>query len=87
MAILLLVVGIAIAYDTFFKESTDFVLNKNIPNELNSFSEFILNLSSALPVLYGLFAIILAIVLGSCSAWIRKLLSEWRKKFSAIKWF
>ena len=85
MAILLLVVGIAIAYDTFFKESTDFVLNKNIPNELNSFSEFILNLSSDLPVLYGLFAIILAIVLGSCSAWIRKLLSEWRKKISAIK--
>ena len=85
MAILLLVVGIAIAYDTFFKESTNVVLNKNIPNELNAFSEFILNLSSDLPVLYGLFAIILAIVLGSCSAWIRKLLSEWRKKISAIK--
>jgi len=79
MAILLLVVGIAIAYDTFFKESTNVVLNTNIPNELNAFSEFILNLSSDLPVLYGLFAIILAIVLGSLSAWIRKLLGEWRK--------
>ena len=85
MAILLLAVGIAIAYDTFFKESTNVVLNTNIPNELNAFSEFILNLSSDLPVLYGLFAIILAIVLGSLSSWVRKLLSEWRKKISAIK--
>ena len=85
MAILLLVVGIVIAYDSFFKESTNLVLNKNIPNELNAFSEFILNLSSDLPVLYGLFAIILAIVLGSLSSWVRKLLSEWRKKISAIK--
>ena len=85
MAILLLVVGIAIAYDTFFKESTDFVLNTDIPNELNAFSEFILNLSSDFPVLYGLLAIILAIVLGALSAWIRKLLSEWRKKTSVTK--
>ena len=85
MAILLLVVGIAIAYDTFFKESTDFVLNKNIPNELNAFSEFILNLSSDLPILYGLLSIILAITLGAFSAWIRKLLGEWRKKISAVK--
>ena len=85
MAILLLVVGIAIAYDTFFKESTDFVLNTNIPNELNAFSEFILELSSDLPLLYGLLSIILAITLGALSAWIRKLLSEWRKKISAIK--
>ena len=85
MAILLLVVGIAIAYDTFFKESTNVVLNTNIPNELNAFSEFILNLSSDLPILYGLLSIILAITLGAFSAWIRKLLSEWRKKISAIK--
>ena len=85
MAILLLVVGIAIAYDTFFKESTDFVLNTDIPNELNAFSEFILELSSDLPILYGLLSIILAITLGALSSWIRKLLSEWRKKISAIK--
>ena len=85
MAILLLVVGIAIAYDSIFKESTDFVLNKNILIELNAFSEIILELSSDLPLLYGLLSIILAITLGALSAWIRKLLSEWRKKISAIK--
>ena len=40
MAILLLVVGIAIAYDTFFKESTNVVLNTNIPNVTGA-SEFV----------------------------------------------
>ena len=81
-AMLLCCVAIAIAYDTFFYEG---VKSSNIQEtfdvrNLNSFSKYIIKLSEKSPLLYGSFAIILAIVLGVISAGLRQLLSKYRHK-------
>jgi uncharacterized membrane protein YfcA len=81
LAILLLLVGIAIAYDTFFAEHTanEIVIIKT--EDLNSLSRFIKKLSVEVPVLYGLFSIIFAVSLGVAAAFIRRFLSNLRKKY------
>ena len=64
LAVLLLVVGIAIAYDTFF---ADHALQETIKidvNNLNPLSMFIKKLSVETSILYGLFSIIFAVTLG-----------------------
>ncbi len=85
-AVLLCSVSIAIAYDTFFKEGTkSFNENKEIKTDLNNISEFVLNLSNDTPMLYGAFAIIIAIALGIFASLLRKLLSDFRRKLIAKK--
>ena len=85
-AVLLCSVSIAIAYDTFFKEGKkSFNENKEIKTDLNTISEFVLNLSNDTPMLYGAFAIIIAIALGIFASLLRKLLSDFRKKLIAKK--
>ena len=81
LAILLLVVGIAIAYDSFFVEHEAVELINNGKANLNPLSTFIKKLSVEVPVLYGLFSIVFAILLGVAAAFIRKFLSNIRKKF------
>ena len=80
LAILLLIVGIAIAYDTFFAEEivkeTFVVLNE----DLNFFSLFIKQFSKDMPFFYGLFSIMFAIFLGAGSAFIRRFASNFKKK-------
>jgi uncharacterized protein len=80
LAILLLVVGIAIAYDTFFVEQ---IQSKtiNISNEdLNFFSKFIKEFSTDMPFFYGLFSIMFAVTLGVGAALIRRVVSNFKKK-------
>ena len=80
LAMLLLIVGIAIAYDTFFAEQ---VLNKTQPifnSELNFFSEFIIEFSKEMPFFYGLFTIMFAIILGIGAAFIRRSVSNFKNK-------
>ncbi len=80
-AMLLCVVAVAIAYDSFFREKVDININQKIINtDLNFFAEFTLKFSNDAPVLYGAFAILLAIGLGAFAAWLRKLISDFRKK-------
>ena len=80
-AMLLCSVAIAIAYDSFFREKKDeFVNNQLVNNDLNIFSEFTLNFSNESPLLYGGFAILLAISLGALAAWLRKVMSPIIKK-------
>ena len=81
LAVLLLVVGIAIAYDTFFAENAFKAISKIDVNNLNSLSMFIKKLSAEMPILYGLFSIIFAIVLGVGAAFIRRFFSKLRKKY------
>ncbi len=80
LAILLLIVGIAIAYDTFFaeeiKNGTEKILNK----DLNFFSLFIQQFSQEMPFFYGLFSIMFAVFLGVAAAFIRRFISNFRKK-------
>ena len=85
LAILLLLVGIAIAYDTFFAAEAVKEINKIDLNGLNSLSIFIRKLSNEVPTLYGLFSIVFAIILGVLSAFIRRFLSNLRKKYFKTK--
>jgi len=81
LAVLLLLVGIAIAYDTFFAEHVINEVNKIDINDLNPLSIVIKKLSVEMPILYGLFSIIFAVTLGVAAAFIRKFFSNLRKKY------
>ena len=81
LAILLLIVGIAIAYDTFFAEQIQEETLKVVGQEFNFFSKFIKDFSKDMPFFYGLFSILFAVVLGIGAAFIRRFLSGIRKKY------
>ena len=80
LAILLLVVGIAIAYDSFFAEEIIRSTTDNGSKNLGPVSQFVKKLSDEVPVLYGLASLVLALVLGVGAAIIRRQLSILRKK-------
>ena len=77
LAILLLLVGIAIAYDTFIKDDivVENVVNGN--SSLGNIAQFILDYSKDLPVFYGLTSVVLAVVLGIGAAVLRNFISKW----------
>jgi len=81
LAILLLIVGIAIAYDTFFTEQIQKEVIKVSTSDLNFFSKFIKEFSNDMPFFYGLFSIMFAILLGVGAAFIRRFFSNLRKKY------
>ena len=83
LAILLLVVGIAIAYDTFFAEEIQKEIIKVANADLNLFSKFIKEFSRDMPFFYGLFSILFAVILGIGAAFIRRFFSNLRKKYLA----
>ena len=81
LAILLLLVGIAIAYDSFFtEEAVRMVSNNNGIKSLSPLAKFIKDFSVEGPILYGMFSIIIALVLGVGAAVIRRFFSNLRKK-------
>jgi uncharacterized membrane protein YfcA len=81
LAILLLIVGIAIAYDTFFAEQASKSSTAISNTDLNFFSKFILEFSKDMPFFYGLFSIMFAIFLGVAAAFLRRFISILRKKY------
>ena len=81
LAILLLIVGIAIAYDTFFAEEIKNETIRMTDQDLNFFSSFIKDFSKDMPFFYGLFSILFAVILGIGAAFIRRFLSVMRKKY------
>ena len=81
LAILLLVVGIAIAYDSFFAIHEAKQIINNETKNLDLFSNFIRNLSKDFPIQYGIISIIFAILLGIAGAFIRRFFSNLRKKY------
>jgi len=84
LAILLLLVGIAIAYDAFFAEKSIRVVSEgNGIKTLSPFAKFIKDISINVPILYGIFSIALALVLGVGAAIIRKIISDTRRKYKA----
>ena len=86
MAILFLSVGIAVAYDTFFKNHKNILNNNNLnPVELNQFYETLIELSISFPASYGLFCIFLAVGLGILASVIRRFASNYKKKHSLKK--
>ena len=86
MAILFLAVGIAVAYDTFFKNHKDILSNNNSsPIEINQFYETLIELSKSFPVSYGLFCIFLAVGLGILASVSRRYLGKYKKKLPSKK--
>ena len=80
LAMLLLLVGIAIAYDTFFVEETVKMTVDNGTKTFGPIAQFVKKLSDEVPVLYGLASITLALVLGGGAAIVRRFFSNLRKK-------
>tara|TARA_Y100000992_G_scaffold249542_1_gene181350 strand:- start:120 stop:728 length:609 start_codon:yes stop_codon:yes gene_type:complete len=81
LAILLLVVGIVIAYDTFFAEEIQKEAINVVDQDFNFFSKFIKEFSKDMPFFYGLFSILFAVSLGIAAAFIRRSISNFRKKY------
>jgi len=81
LAALLLLVGIAIAYDTFFAEETIKELGNNGIKSLDPLAQFVRDLSKDVPILYGMSTIVLALGLGIGAAIIRRFFSNLRKKY------
>ena len=81
LAILLLVVGIAIAYDTFFAEHALNGITKVDEKDLTPLSNLVQKFSKETPIAYGLFSIFFAVGLGVAAAFIRRFLSDLRKKY------
>ena len=80
LAILLLIVGIAIAYDSFFASGILNNVQSIKSKDLNFFSEFIIDFSKEMPFFYGLFTIMFAIILGVAAAFMRKFVSNLKIK-------
>ncbi|MEK9674545.1 MAG: TSUP family transporter [Candidatus Pelagibacter ubique] len=80
MAILILAVGIAIAYDSFFADHDTNLTTTSVIPDLNFFSQFILDFSNEMPFFYGLFSIMFAIFLGVAAAFIRRFFSNFKKQ-------
>jgi len=80
LAALLLLVGIAIAYDTFFVEKSIRLVSENNGTQvLSPFAKFIKDISVNVPIIYGIISIVLALVLGVGAAIIRRFFSNLRK--------
>ena len=79
LAILMLGVGVLMAYDTFFKNGTPTI---KIPTdkvvEISEFGNTIYNLSTNYPVVYGISSIFLALVAGVAISFLRRQISKWR---------
>ena len=85
LAVLLLLVGIAIAYDAFFAEQTIKTISTEGIKQLSPFAKFIKDISVNTPVIYGMFSILLALILGVGAAIIRKFFSNLRKNMKIAK--
>jgi uncharacterized membrane protein YfcA len=79
-ALLLCLVAVAIAYDSFFRDKNEFIATQVAKSDLSKLAEFSLKFNNEAPFLYGSLAILLAITLGGLSAWARKIISGMRKK-------
>ena len=79
LALLMLSVGVLMAYDTFFRNGTPAIA---IPTdkivEISEFGNTIFNLSTKYPFVYGLSSILLALIAGVAVSFIRRQISRWR---------
>ena len=81
LALLMLSVGVLMAYDTFFRNGTPSI---QIPTdkivEISEFGNTIFNLSIKYPIVYGTSSIFLALVAGVAVSFIRRKISRWRSE-------
>jgi len=81
LALLMISVGILMAYDTFFRNGTPAI---KIPTdqivEISAFGNTIFNISNNYPIVYGISSIFLALVSGVAVSFIRRKVSQWRSE-------
>jgi len=81
LALLMLSVGVLMAYDTFFRNGKPSI---RIPTdkivEISEFGNTIFNLSTNYPIVYGISSILLALIAGVAVSFIRKKISIWRSE-------
>ncbi len=81
LALLMLSVGVLMAYDTFFRNGTPSI---RIPTDkivgISEFGNTIFNLSINYPVVYGISSIFLALVAGVTASFIRRQISRWKSE-------
>jgi len=79
LALLMLSVGLLMAYDTFFRNGTPAI---TIPTdkilEISDFGNTVYTISEKYPIVYGVSSIFLALVAGVAASFIRKKLSQWK---------
>ena len=86
LAALLLLVGVAIAYDAFFAEKSIRLVSENSGTQvLSPFAKFIKDISVNVPIIYGIISIVLALVFGVGAAIIRRFFSNLRKSMKTRK--
>jgi hypothetical protein len=81
LALLMISVGILMAYDSFFRNGTAAI---KIPTdkiaEISEFGNTIYNLSTNYPIVYGISSIFLALVAGVAVSFLRRTVSRWRSE-------
>jgi len=81
LALLMISVGILMAYDTFFRNGSPAI---KIPTdkivEISEFGNTIFNLSDKYPIVYGVSSILLALVAGVAASFIRRKISRWKSQ-------
>jgi len=80
LALLMLSVGLLMAYETFFKDKENKIASLKLPTEkiaeISSFGNSIYNLSNNHPIVYGLSSIFLALFAGVAVSYIRRQISK-----------
>ena len=78
LALLMLSVGLLMAYETFFKNknSVSLKLPTDKIAEISEFGNSIYNLSNSYPIVYGLSSIFIALSAGVLVSYIRKIVSK-----------
>ena len=79
LALLMLGVGVLMAYDTFFRNGTPSIqIPTDMIVEISEFGNTIFNLSIKYPIVYGTSSIFLALVAGLAVSFIRRKISRWK---------
>ena len=80
LALLMLSVGLLMAYETFFKNGENAGASLKLPTdkiaEIGEFGNSIYNLSNSYPIVYGLSSIFIALFAGIAVSYIRRLISK-----------
>ena len=79
LALLMLGVGVLMAYNTFFRNGTAAIkIPTDTVAEISAFGNTIYNLSIKYPIVYGISSIFIALVAGVAVSFLRKKISIWR---------
>ncbi len=81
LALLLLGVGVFMAYDTFFRNGTPGIsIATDTIAEIGFFGNSVYNLAMKYPITYGISSIFLALIAGVTASFLRKKISLWRSQ-------